>query len=124
MSATQRLAHTCAPDLHRALKSYLQFNKMSVSKIAANKVVVESLSQVQLFATMGTVVLQAPRSMGFPRREYWRGLHCLLQGIFLSQGSNLESCIGRWILYLFPEPPGKRSEEGVNLTDWAVTNKK
>ena len=32
---------------------------------------------------------QAPLSMGFPRQEYWGGLPFLLQGIFLTQGSNL-----------------------------------
>ena len=28
-------------------------------------------------------------SMGFPRQEYWMGYKSLLQGIFLTQGSNL-----------------------------------
>ena len=31
----------------------------------------------------------APLCMGFSRQEYWGGLPCLLQGIFLTQGSNL-----------------------------------
>ena len=31
-------------------------------------------SCVQLFATLWTVALQAPLSMGFPRQEYWSGL--------------------------------------------------
>ena len=30
-------------------------------------------SRVPLFATRGTVVRQAPLSMGFPREEYWSG---------------------------------------------------
>ena len=34
----------------------------------------QSLSHVQLFATLWTVAHQAPLSMGFPRQEYWRGL--------------------------------------------------
>ena len=34
----------------------------------------ESLSGVQLFETLWTVVCQAPWSMGFPRQEYWSGL--------------------------------------------------
>ena len=46
-------------------------------------------SHVQLFATLGTVARQAPLSMGFSRQEDWSGLHFLLQGIFLTQGSNL-----------------------------------
>ena len=35
---------------------------------------VQSLSRVQLFATLWTVARQAPPSMGFPRQEYWSGL--------------------------------------------------
>ena len=37
--------------------------------------------------------------MGFPRQEYWSGLHSLLQRIFPTQGSKpgLPHC--RWILY-------------------------
>ena len=31
-------------------------------------------SHIYLFATPGTAVCQAPLSMGFSRREYWRGL--------------------------------------------------
>ena len=45
-------------------------------------------SRVQLFATPWTVAHEAPLTMGFSRQEYWSGLHVLLQGIFLTQGSN------------------------------------
>ena len=31
---------------------------------------------------------QAPLSLGFPKQEQWSGLLFLLQGIFLTQGSN------------------------------------
>ena len=35
--------------------------------------------------------------MGFPRQEYWRSCHLLLQGIFLTQGLNLcLQCLLRW----------------------------
>ena len=34
----------------------------------------KSLSRVRLFATLWTVALQAPLSMGFSRQEYWSGL--------------------------------------------------
>ena len=51
-------------------------------------VVVLSLKSVQLFATPWTVAYQSPISMRFPRQEYWSGLPFLLQGIFLTQGSN------------------------------------
>ena len=33
-------------------------------------------SHVRLFATLWTVALQAPLSMGFSRQEYWSGLPC------------------------------------------------
>ena len=47
--------------------------------------------------TPWTVVHQAPLSMGFSRREYWRGCHALLQGIFPTQGSNLTlQCLLHW----------------------------
>ena len=35
---------------------------------------IQSLSCVPVFAAPGTVVRQAPLSMGFPRQEYWNGL--------------------------------------------------
>ena len=41
---------------------------------ASLKVKVKLLSRVQLFATLWTVALQAPPSMGFSRQEYWSGL--------------------------------------------------
>ena len=44
------------------------------------------LSHVWLFAIHGAH--QAPLSMGFSRKESWNGLLFLLQGIFLTQGSN------------------------------------
>ena len=46
-------------------------------------------SQVQLLATPWTVAHQAPLSNEFSRKEYQNGCHSLLQGIFLTQGSNL-----------------------------------
>ena len=45
-------------------------------------------SRVQLFATPWTVAHEAPLTMGLSRQEYWSGLHVLLQGIFMTQGSN------------------------------------
>ena len=44
---------------------------------------------VLLFVTLWTVAHQTPQSMGFSKQEYWSvGSHGLLQGIFLTQGSN------------------------------------
>ena len=51
----------------------------------------------QLFATLWTITLQAPLSMRFSRQGKWSGLHALLQGIFLTQGSNLHLlCLLHW----------------------------
>ena len=76
---------TAAPPGHK---------KMSVeSKSASDPVVSDSV-------TPQTVALQAPLSMGFPRREYWHGLHFLLHiGIFPIQRSNPGLLHCRWILY-------------------------
>ena len=54
-----------------------------------------TLSHVQLFAAPWTVACQALLSMGFSRQP---GLGCcfLLQGIFLTQGSNLHFL---WLLH-------------------------
>ena len=47
-----------------------------------------------------TVAYQALLSMGFPRQEYWSGgAISFLQGIFLTQGSNMCLLHCRWILY-------------------------
>ena len=46
-----------------------------------------------------TVALQAPLSMGFSSKNTGVGCRFLLQGIFLTQGSNFVSCIGRFVLY-------------------------
>ena len=43
-------------------------------KIETQKVKVNSLSRVRLFATPWTVAYQAPPSMAFSRQEYWSGL--------------------------------------------------
>ena len=47
------------------------------------------LTRVQLFASPWTVAHQAPPSVEFSWQEYWvLGCHFLLQGLFLTQGSN------------------------------------
>ena len=71
----------------------LQFKKMSACMLS-------HLSRVLLIATLCTVAGQALLSMGFSRQEYWSVLHALLQGIFLTQGSNLRLLhFDRWVLY-------------------------
>ena len=50
-------------------------------------------------ATPWTIALQAPPSLGFSRQEYWSGFHFLLQGMHVTQGSNLSLPHCRQILY-------------------------
>ena len=70
--------------------------------------VLRHFSCVQLFATPWTVACQAPLSMGFSRQEYGVGCHFLLQGVFLTQGSNLS--LSRLLLWQVDSlqlvPPG------------------
>ena len=47
------------------------------------------LSHVRIFATLWTVALQAPLSMGFFSKNNKVGCHILLQGIFPTQEPNL-----------------------------------
>ena len=67
----------------------------------------QSFSHVQLLVTPWTIASQAPLSMGFSRRNTGVGCHALLQGFFLTQGSNPGLLHCRQILY--PEPPGYTS---------------
>ena len=48
--------------------------------------VTQSLSRVQLFATLWTIAHQAPLSMRFSRQEYWSGLSCPPPGDLPDQG--------------------------------------
>ena len=67
---------------------------------------VKLLSRVRLFATPGTVVYQAPPSMGFSRQEYWSGLPYPFPGDI----PDLEIESGSPTLQadaLTSEPPGK-----------------
>ena len=60
---------------------------------------VRSLSHVQLFVTPWTVAYQAPL-WNFPGKSTGLGYHFLLQGTFLTQGSNLGLPHCRQTLYL------------------------
>ena len=52
------------------------------------KVKVKSLSRVRLFAAPWIIIYHTSPSMGFPGKSTRVGCHFLLQGIFLTQGSN------------------------------------
>ena len=76
------------------------------------------LTRVHLFVSLWTIARQAPLSMGFFRQEHGAGCHFLLQGIFLTQGSNphfwcLLNC--RWILYLLSHQGSPEYEEKFDL---------
>ena len=64
--------------------------------------VCESLSCVQLFATLWTVAPQAPLSIGFSRQEHWSGLPFPSPGGLPDPGNRTRvscvSCVGRWVL--------------------------
>ena len=70
-----------------------------------------SLSHVRLFATLWTVALQVPLSMGFSSQEYWSGLSFPSLGDFPDPGIEPASSVspplaGRF-LTTDSEPPGK-----------------
>ena len=54
-------------------------------------------SYVRLLANLWTVACQTPLSMQFPKQEYWNGL---IEGMFLTEGSNPCLLLDRQILYL------------------------
>ena len=60
-----------------------------------------SCSVVSDSATLWAIAHQALLSMGFPRQEYWSGLHFLLQGSSRPRdGAHISyvSCIARQVL--------------------------
>ena len=65
-----------------------------------------------------SVTHQDPLSMDFSRQEYWVGCHSLLQGIFLTQGSNLG--LLRHILYCLSHQESPNFN--LDASDW-IKNK-
>ena len=61
----------------------LEWVVISFSNAWKWRVKVKSLSHVQIFVTSWSAAYQAPPSMAFSRQEFWRGCHCLLQGLTL-----------------------------------------
>ena len=59
-----------------------------LQNVLSKALLLSRFSHVRPFATLWTVTLQAPLSMGFSRQGYWIDCHLLLQGIFLTQESN------------------------------------
>ena len=81
--------------VHGVAKSWLRLNDFHFTSLHMVTVVNNSMLLCSCcivsdsFATPWTIAHQAPLSMGFPRQEYWSGLHFLTQGIFLTQELNL-----------------------------------
>ena len=78
---------------------YGENQKQKCLKVVLHVRVLSRFSHVQLFVTPWTVAHQPPLSVEFSRQEYWSGCHFLLQGIFLTQGSNPGLLHCRQILY-------------------------
>ena len=85
--------------LKKSLLQYLLYKKQK--EVCAN--------YVQLFVVSWTVAHQAPLSMDSPGKNTGVGCHFLLQGVFLTQGSNLcLLCLLHWQMDPFLlAPPGK-----------------
>ena len=66
---------------------------------------------VRLFATLWTVALQAPLSMGFSRQEHWSGLLCPPLGALPDPRKDLGSPALQ-ADSLPTEPPGKSVSRG------------
>ena len=77
------LKFVCNPGL-----TLLMYNPQN-TEFKSSVCVLSHLAMFDSSVTPWTVAHQASLSMGFPRQEYWREFHFLLQGIFPTQGSNL-----------------------------------
>ena len=74
----------------------------------------KSLSGVRLFVTPWTVAYQAPLSWDFPGKSTGVGCHCLLQGIFLTQGLNPGLLHCRQMLYRLSHQGSQATGEAPN----------
>ena len=100
-----------------------------------NCVCVLSLGQVRLFATLWTVVSQAPLSMGFSRQEYWSQLPCSPQGNLPNPGteptspvpSALQGILYHWATrevwpQLYATRNQSEKEKQKRMNTWRLTN--
>ena len=84
----------------------------------------QSLSCVHLFLTPWTVAHQAPLPMEFSRQDTGMSSHSLLQGIFLTQGSNQGLLHCKQILYYLSPQGSSRLEMVVSSSSPMVWPKK
>ena len=80
------------------------------------------LRSVQLCETPWTVAHKVPLSMKLSRQEYFSGLPCPPQGIFLTQGSNSHLLHCRQILYHLNPKPRKPNCAKQQITRKYLTN--
>ena len=73
--------------------------------------VLSHFSHVQLLETSWTVALQAPLSMGFSRKEYWRVMPCPPPGNLPQPGIEPESLLHWQASSLALAPSGKPFDE-------------
>ena len=110
ISAPDKRLKNCTPGIGRQSLNHWTAREV-LSLILLNffhACMLSCFGRALLFATPWTPALQSPLSMGFPRQEYWSGLHALLQRIFPIQESNLHFlCLLHWQLGSLPlAPPG------------------
>ena len=81
---------------------------------------VRGFSRVWLFGPPWTAAYQAPLSMRFSRKNTGVGFHALLQGIFLTQGSNLGLCIAGWFFTIWVT---KKAQQIVHIEKKSIKKK-
>ena len=128
-SASSHSALSIAQSLHRSLSMYFLFLCYSLLSwvlttwLRAQEMLLQVLRQrvcaacsvarpQWLSETLRTAVQQAPLSMDFPGKSTGVGCHFLLQGLYLTQGSNTHPLrLLHWEAGRFftTEPPGKPS---------------
>ena len=86
--------------VHRVAKSRTRLEQLSTCTYICVWVCVFScFSCAWIFVILWIVAHQTPLSMGFSQQEHWSAFHAHLQGIFLTQGSNVYLLHCRQILY-------------------------
>ena len=107
----------------------------SVSVRSDSYACVLSLGQVRFFATLWTVVSQAPLSMGFSRQEYWSQLPCSPQGNLPNPGTEpaspvppaLQAILYHWATrevwpQLYATRNQSEKEKQKRMNTWRLTN--
>ena len=87
----------CINNKYRRREKKIQKERQNQEMSVMHVCVPSCFSRVPVFAALWTVACQTFLPMGFFRQEYWSGCHALLQGIFLTQESNLHLlCLLHW----------------------------